>query len=33
MLRLLARLFIKDRQNTADPKVRERYGTCLLYHI
>ena len=27
MLRLLARLFIKDRQNTADPKVRERYGT------
>ena len=27
MLRLLARLFIKDRQSTADPKVRERYGT------
>ena len=27
MLRLLARLFIKNRQNTADPKVRERYGT------
>ena len=27
MLRLLARLLIRDSQNTSDPRVREQYGT------
>ena len=29
MIDLLARLFIKDRKNTADPAVRLRYGTMV----